>query len=88
MCSSASNDCVYVNITVPSSVGRGTSDDWIVDADDLVAVSPDDWIDTDDFVAVPPDDWDVVIDDWDAVPPDDWDVVVDDWVAVPLMTGM
>ena len=64
MCSSASNDCVYVDITVPSSVERGTSDDRIVDADDLVAIPPDDWIvDTDDWVAVSPDDWDVVIDD-------------------------
>lgn len=40
MCSSASNDYVYIDITVPSSVERGTSDDWIVDADDLVAALP------------------------------------------------
>ena len=48
---------MYVDITVPSSVERGTSDDRIVDADDLAAVPPDDWIDADDLVAVPPDDW-------------------------------
>ena len=43
-----------IHITVPSSVERGTSDDRIADADD--------WIDADDLVAVPPDDWDVVAD--------------------------
>ena len=37
------NDSPYVDTNVPSSVERGTSGDRIVDADDLVAVPPDDW---------------------------------------------
>ena len=49
MCTSVNNDSVYDDTYVPSSVERGTSGDRIVDADD--------------FVAVPPDEWDVVVDD-------------------------